>query len=44
MMATESFELKVLDVVEETADAHSVVFEVPDELPRRSSPTRPGSS
>ena len=31
-MATESFVLKVLDVVEETADAHSVVFEVPDEL------------
>ena len=31
-MATESFVLKVLDVVEETADAHSIVFEVPDEL------------
>src|ERR1700709_1557680 len=31
-MATESFVLKVLDVVEETADAHSVVFEVPEEL------------
>ncbi len=31
-MATESFVLKVLDVVEETADAHSVVFEVPEDL------------
>lgn len=31
-MATESFVLKVLDVVEETADAHSIVFEVPAEL------------
>jgi 3-ketosteroid 9alpha-monooxygenase subunit B len=31
-MATESFVLKVLDVVEETADAHSVVLEVPDDL------------
>ena len=31
-MATESFVLNVLDVVEETADAHSIVFEVPDEL------------
>ncbi len=31
-MATESFVLKVLDVVEETADAHSIVFEVPEEL------------
>src|SRR5690242_9441975 len=31
-MATESFVLKVLDVVEETADAHSIVFEVPDDL------------
>ena len=30
-MATESFVLKVLDVVEETADAHSIVFEVPDD-------------
>ncbi|MEO5652866.1 MAG: ferredoxin--NADP reductase [Marmoricola sp.] len=30
-MATESFVLKVLDVVEETADAHSVVLEVPDD-------------
>ena len=28
-MATESFELKVLDVIEETADARSVVFEIP---------------
>ena len=31
-MATESFELLVLDVIEETADAHSIVFEVPDDL------------
>jgi 3-ketosteroid 9alpha-monooxygenase subunit B len=31
-MATESFVLKVLDVVEETEDAHSIVFEVPDHL------------
>ena len=31
-MATESFVLKVLDVVEETHDAHSIVFEVPDEV------------
>lgn len=29
-MDTDSFELKVLDVVEETADAHSVTFEVPE--------------
>ena len=42
-MATESFVLKVLDVVEETADAHSIVFEVPDDL-RSSSPTRRASS
>ena len=34
-MATESFELRVLDVIEETADAHSIVFEVPDELQER---------
>jgi len=34
-MATESFVLKVLDVVEETADAHSIVFEVPDDLADR---------
>ena len=40
-MATESFVLKVLDVVEETADAHSVVFEVPDELAEQFS-YRPG--
>ena len=31
-MATESFVLTVKDVIEETADAHSIVFEVPDEL------------
>ena len=31
-MATESFVLKVLDVVEETPDAHSIVLEVPDDL------------
>lgn len=31
-MDTESFELKVLDVVEETADAHSVVLDIPDDL------------
>lgn len=31
-MATESFVLKVLDVIEETADAHSIVLEVPDEV------------
>ena len=29
-MDTESFELKVVDVVEETGDAHSVSFEVPE--------------
>ena len=29
-MDTESFELKVIDVVEETGDAHSVSFEVPE--------------
>jgi 3-ketosteroid 9alpha-monooxygenase subunit B len=34
-MATESFVLRVLDVVEETADAHSIVFEVPDDLAER---------
>jgi 3-ketosteroid 9alpha-monooxygenase subunit B len=34
-MATESFVLKVLDVVEETSDAHSIVFEVPDEIADR---------
>ena len=28
-MADDSFELKVVDVVEETADAHSISFEVP---------------
>ena len=31
-MATESFVLRVLDVVEETADAHTIVLEVPEEL------------
>ncbi len=31
-MAVESFVLKVLDVVEETADAHSIVLDVPNEL------------
>jgi 3-ketosteroid 9alpha-monooxygenase subunit B len=31
-MATESFVLKVLEVVEETADAHSIVFDVPVDL------------
>ncbi len=31
-MVVESHVLKVLDVVEETADAHSIVFEVPAEL------------
>ncbi len=31
-MATESFVLTVKDVIEETADAHSIVFEVPDDL------------
>jgi 3-ketosteroid 9alpha-monooxygenase subunit B len=30
-MTDESFELKVVDVVEETADAHSISFEVPAE-------------
>lgn len=34
-MVTDSFVLKVLDVVEETADAHSIVFEVPDDLAER---------
>ncbi len=29
-METRSFELKVVDVVEETADAHSITFEVPE--------------
>lgn len=31
-MATDSYVLTVLDVVEETADARSVVFEVPDDV------------
>jgi 3-ketosteroid 9alpha-monooxygenase subunit B len=31
-MDTDSFELTVVDVVEETADAHSVTFDVPDEI------------
>ena len=31
-MATESYVLKVLDVIEETADARSVIFEIPEEL------------
>jgi 3-ketosteroid 9alpha-monooxygenase subunit B len=31
-MDTDSFELRVVDVVEETADAHSVTFDVPDEI------------
>jgi 3-ketosteroid 9alpha-monooxygenase subunit B len=31
-MATDSYVLTVLDVIEETDDAHSVVFEVPDDL------------
>ena len=31
-MDTESFELKVLDVVEETADARSISFEVPEDV------------
>jgi 3-ketosteroid 9alpha-monooxygenase subunit B len=31
-MASESFQLRVAEVVEETADARSVVFEVPSEL------------
>ncbi len=34
-MATESFVLNVLEVIEETDDARSVVFEVPDELAER---------
>jgi 3-ketosteroid 9alpha-monooxygenase subunit B len=29
-MDTESFELKVVDVVEETADAHSITFDIPE--------------
>jgi 3-ketosteroid 9alpha-monooxygenase subunit B len=29
-MDTDSFELKVVDVVEETADAHSITFEIPE--------------
>ncbi len=31
-MATESFVLKVSDVIEETADAHSIVFDVPEDV------------
>ena len=31
-MDTDSFELKVVDVVEETADAHSITFDVPDDI------------
>jgi len=31
-MDTESFELKVVDVVEETDDAHSITFEVPEDV------------
>lgn len=31
-MDTESFELKVVDVVEETDDAHSITFEVPEDI------------
>ncbi len=31
-MDTDSFELTVVDVVEETADAHSITFDLPDEL------------
>jgi 3-ketosteroid 9alpha-monooxygenase subunit B len=31
-MATESYQLRVAEVIEETADARSVVFEVPSEL------------
>jgi 3-ketosteroid 9alpha-monooxygenase subunit B len=31
-MATDSYVLTVLEVIEETADAHSIVFEVPDDL------------
>ena len=40
-MATESYVLNVLEVIEETDDAHSVVFEVPDELAEQFS-YRPG--
>jgi len=40
-MATESYVLNVLDVIEETDDAHSVVFEVPEELAEQFS-YRPG--
>ena len=29
-METESFELKILDIVEETGDARSISFEVPE--------------
>ena len=29
-MDTESFELKILDIVEETGDARSISFEVPE--------------
>ena len=31
-MATESYQLRVADVIEETEDARSIVFEVPSEL------------
>ena len=31
-MATESFVLRVSDVIEETADAHSIVFDVPEDV------------
>jgi len=31
-MATDSFVLQVADVIEETADAHSIVFEVPEDV------------
>lgn len=31
-MDTDSFELKVVDVVEETADAHSISFDLPDDI------------
>lgn len=31
-MDTESFELKVVDVVEETDDAQSITFEVPEDV------------
>src|SRR5215218_7507362 len=31
-MATESYQLRVAEVIEETEDARSVVFEVPSEL------------